>query len=316
MSTTGSPVAIVTGAGRGLGRSHALALARAGWTVVVNDLGAAGNGTGDADATPAAQVVAEIEAMGGRAIADGSDIADWQAAGALIDGTVERFGRLDGLVNNAGVLRDRTLANFTEEDWDLVIRVNLKGTAAPLHHAARHWRDLAKRTGAPVRGAVVNTSSASGLYSALGQGNYAAAKAGVASLTIVAARELGRYGVRVNAIAPIATTRLTESVMSDAVKARFDPALVSPMVVYLLGEAAQGVTGRVFDVGGDGVVAVDPYRPSAGIRTPAGRWTPEALADVVPGLLASLPEPEMTSLESAQFLQAAPLAHAVSAPAE
>jgi NAD(P)-dependent dehydrogenase (short-subunit alcohol dehydrogenase family) len=306
MSPQDQPVVIVTGAGRGLGREHALALARAGWAVVVNDLGSAGNGAG-ADAAPAAQVVAEIEAMGGRALADGTDIADWQAAGALVDETVARFGRLDGLVNNAGVLRDRTLANFTEEDWDLVVRVNLKGTAAPLHHAARHWRDLAKRTGAPVRGAVVNTSSASGLYAALGQGNYAAAKAGVAALTVVAARELGRYGVRVNAIAPIATTRLTEALMSEAARARFEPALVSPLVVYLLGETAAGVTGRIFDVGGDGVVAVDTFRPAAGIRTPEGRWTTEALAEAVPALLARLPEPEMTSAESARYLQAAPL---------
>ena len=298
------PVAIVTGAGRGLGREHALALARAGWAVVVNDLGSAGDGTG-ADATPAAQVVAEIEAMGGSAVVDGANVADWAAAGALIQRAIDSFGRLDGLVNNAGILRDRTIANFTEEDWDLSIAVNLKGTAAPLHHAARYWRDLAKASGGPVRGAVVNTSSASGLYSQLGQGNYAASKAGVASLTVVAARELERYGVRVNAIAPVAATRLTDSVMSEELKARFDPALVAPMVVYLLSTDAADITGRVFEIGGDGVVAVDMPRPVAGLRARAGAWSAEGLAAVTPGLMAQMP-PAMDSREAAKFMRAAP----------
>jgi NAD(P)-dependent dehydrogenase (short-subunit alcohol dehydrogenase family) len=306
MSKSDSPVAIVTGAGRGLGREHALALARAGWAVVVNDLGGAGDGTG-ADATPAAQVVAEIEAMGGKAVADGSNVADWQAAGQLIQRALDTFGRLDGLVNNAGVLRDRTIANFTEEDWDLVVGVNLKGTAAPLHHAARYWRDLSKQTGGPVQAAVVNTSSASGLYSAMGQGNYAAAKAGVASLTVVAARELARYGVRVNAIAPVAFTRLTDSVMSEQAKERFDPTLVSPLVVYLLGPQAEGVTGRVFEMGGDAVVAVDMPRPVAGLRAEAGRWSAEDLARVAPGLVDKLP-PQMSPVEAGKFMREQPLA--------
>jgi NAD(P)-dependent dehydrogenase (short-subunit alcohol dehydrogenase family) len=307
MSKSDSPVAIVTGAGRGLGREHALALARAGYAVVVNDLGGAGDGTG-ADATPAGQVVAEIEALGGRALADGADVADWQAAARMIDRTVEAFGRLDALVNNAGVLRDRTLANLTEEDWDISIRVNLKGTAAPLHHAGRYWRDLSKQTGAPVNAAVVNTSSASGLYSSAGQANYAAAKAGVAAMTVVAARELVRYGVRVNAIAPVAATRLTDSVMSAELKARFDPTLVSPMVVYLLSAQAAGVNGRVFEIGGDAVVAVDPPRPVAGLRADGGGWTAEALAKVVPGLIAQLPQPEMTTLEAGKLMKTLPVA--------
>jgi NAD(P)-dependent dehydrogenase (short-subunit alcohol dehydrogenase family) len=246
--------------------------------------------------------------MGGRAVADGSDVADWQAAAGLIDKAVQTFGRLDALVNNAGVLRDRSLANFTEDDWDISIRVNLKGAAAPLHHAARYWRDLSKQTGAPVNAAVINTSSASGLYSSIGQANYAAAKAGIASMSVVAARELGRYGVRVNAIAPVAATRLTDSVMSDELKTRFDPTLVSPLVVYLLSAAAAGVTGRVFEIGGDAVVVVDTPRPVAGFRAEGGRWTAEALAKIAPGLVAQLPQPEMTAVEAGKFMKALPLA--------
>jgi NAD(P)-dependent dehydrogenase (short-subunit alcohol dehydrogenase family) len=309
MPTSDSPVAIVTGAGRGLGREHALALARAGYAVVVNDLGGAGDGTG-ADASPAGRVVAEIEALGGRAVADGSDVADWLAAADMIDKAVTTFGRLDALVNNAGVLRDRSLANFTEDDWDISIRVNLKGTAAPLHHAARYWRDLSKQTGAPVNAAVVNTSSASGLYCSIGQANYAAAKAGIAAMSVVAARELGRYGVRVNAVAPVAATRLTDAVMNDELKARFDPTLVSPLVVYLLSAGAKDVTGRVFEIGGDAVVVVDTPRPVAGFRAEGGRWTAEALTKVAPGLVAQLPKPEMTAIEAGKFMKTLPLAAA------
>jgi len=305
MSQSESPVAIVTGAGRGLGREHALALARAGYAVVVNDLGGAGDGTG-ADASPAAQVVAEIEALGGRAVADGSNVADWRAAGELIDKAVKTFGRLDALVNNAGCLRDRTVANLTEEDWDLVVAVNLKGTAAPLHHAARYWRDLSKSVGGPVQGAVVNTTSASGLYPNPGQANYAAAKAGVAALTIVAARELARYGVRVNAIAPVAATRLTDAVMSEAAKARFDPTRVSPLVVYLAGPQAAEITGRIFELGGDALVAVDPARPVAGLRAEGGAWTVEHIAEVAPGLVERLP-PEMSTIAAGEFMKMLPV---------
>jgi NAD(P)-dependent dehydrogenase (short-subunit alcohol dehydrogenase family) len=300
-----APVAIVTGAGRGLGREHALALARAGWSVVVNDLGGAGNGIG-ADATPAQSVVAEIEALGGKAVADGADISNWNAAGALIQKAVDTFGRLDGLVNNAGVLRDRTLANFTEEDWDISVAVNLKGTAAPMHHAARYWRDLAKQTGGTVLGAIVNTSSASGLYGNPGQGNYAASKLGVTALTLVAARELERYGIRVNAVAPVASTRLTESVMSQEAKDRFDPSLVSPLVVYLLSEQAAGITGRVFEMGAGSVVAVEMAHPGVGMRAADGLWTVADLARVVPGLVAQL-QPQDDSRSAGKFMSSAPL---------
>lgn len=288
-NTDSSPVVIVTGAGRGLGREHALALARAGYDIVVNDLGGAGDGSG-ADSSPAAQVVAEIKSIGQQAIADGSDASNWKAAGELIQKAVDTFGRLDGLVNNAGILRDRTLANLTEEDWDLSIAVNLKGTAAPMHHAAAYWRDLSKSTGQPVNAAIVNTSSASGLYSAIGQANYAAAKAGVASMSIVAARELERYGVRVNAIAPVASTRLTETVMGEEMKAKLHPALVSPLVVYLLGDDASDITGRVFEMGGGAVVAVNTPHPQAGMRASDGVWTSERLAQVVPELLKQVPD--------------------------
>jgi NAD(P)-dependent dehydrogenase (short-subunit alcohol dehydrogenase family) len=303
MPQSDAPVVIVTGAARGLGREHALALAKAGYTVVVNDLGGAGDGTG-ADATPAQQVVAEIEALGGQAMADGADVSNWAAAGRMIEAAVARFGRLDGLVNNAGVLRDRTLANLSEDDWDVVVQVNLKGTAAPMHHAARYWRDLSKKTGAPVAASIVNTTSASGLYSNPGQSNYAAAKAGVAAMTVVASRELARYGVRVNAIAPVAATRLTDSVMSEALKARFGPEKVSPLVVYLVSPRSEQITGRVFEMGGDAFVAVDMPRPLAGRRTD-GVWTPDDMARIAPQVLGDLP-PYMTPMDTAKMMQALP----------
>ncbi|WP_317930805.1 SDR family NAD(P)-dependent oxidoreductase [Halioxenophilus sp. WMMB6] len=286
-----APVAIITGAGRGLGREHALALAKAGYNLVINDLGAANDGSGS-DASPAAQVVAEIEAMGQKAVVDGSDISNWQAAGQLIQKAVDTFGRLDGLVNNAGILRDRTLANMTEEDWDLSIAVNLKGTAAPMHHAAAYWRELSKTTGAPVNAAIVNTTSASGLYSGTGQANYAAAKAGVASMSIVAARELARYGVRVNVLAPAAVTRLTEGVMkTEELRQKLNPAFVAPIVVYLLSDLASDINGRVFEMGGGTVMAVDMPQPKSGLKHSNGIWTTEQLADVIPGLLDKLNTP-------------------------
>lgn len=300
------PVAIVTGAGRGLGREHALALARAGYNLVINDLGGAGDGTG-ADATPAQQVVEEIEALGQKAVVDGSDVSNWLSAGELIQKAVNTFGRLDALVNNAGILRDRTVANLTEEDWDLSIAVNLKGTAAPMHHAAAYWRNLSKQTGAPVNGAIVNTTSASGLYSGTGQTNYAAAKAGVASMTVVAARELERYGVRVNAIAPIAFTRLTDSVMkSEELRASMKPEAVSPLVVYLLSDEAKTVSGRVFEIGGGALIAVNMPQPGAGLHRAEGFWTTERIAEVVPGLLESSLEP-CSPLEAMKFMKATPV---------
>lgn len=210
-------VVIVTGAGRGLGRAHALAYAAEGARVVVNDLGVGLDGTPGPD-SPAARVVAEIRAAGGQAVAHGGDIATTDGAASLVRTALETYGRLDTLVNNAGFLRDRMLVNLDEDDWDAVLRVHLKGHFLPLKHAAAHWRAEAKDGRTP-RARVVNTSSGAGLLGSVGQGNYSAAKAGIIGLTLVAAAELGRYGVQVNAIAPAARTRMTERTFADTMAA-------------------------------------------------------------------------------------------------
>src|SRR5262245_10975021 len=201
-------VAIVTGAGRGIGREHALELARQGAKVVVNDLGGRADGTG-ADASPAHEVVDEIAAMGGEAIANGDDVSDFNAAQSLVQSAIDRFGTLDVVVNNAGILRDRMLFNMDEAEWDAVIRVHLKGTFGPSRFAAEYWRGKQK-AGEPVDARIINTSSTSGLFANPGQSNYGAAKSGIATFSIIAAKELGRYGVTVNAIAPGARTRMTQ----------------------------------------------------------------------------------------------------------
>jgi len=246
-------VAIVTGSGRGIGREHALSLARHGAHVVVNDLGAGVDGSGG-DLSPAQQVVNEIEAMGGKAIANGDDISTWAGAERLIQTAVDTFGDLHAVVNNAGILRDRMMANMSEEEWDAVIKVHLKGTFAPSHFAAAYWRDRQK-AGHPVDGRIINTSSVSGIYGNIGQTNYGAAKGGIASFTIIAADELGRYGVTVNAIAPAALTRLTADLgIGDApeeVKEAMSTKWIAPIAVWLASEESAGVTGRVFDVRGD-----------------------------------------------------------------
>jgi len=233
-------VVIVTGAGRGLGRSHALAFARAGALVVVNDVGAELDGTGGSD-SPARQVVAEIEADGGRAVVNGDDVADWAGAERLVRMAIDAFGRLDVVVNNAGVVRDRMFANATEDEWDAVVRVHLKGHFAVARHAASHWRDQAKATGQGVDARIVNTTSGAGLQGSVGQAAYSSAKGGIASLTLVQAAELGRYGVTANAIAPSARTRMTEVVFAEAMTRPDDPDAfdapspdnVSPLVVWL-----------------------------------------------------------------------------------
>jgi NAD(P)-dependent dehydrogenase (short-subunit alcohol dehydrogenase family) len=245
-------VAIVTGAGRGIGREHSLMLAEQGAKVVVNDLGGSMDGTGN-DAGPAQQVVDEITAMGGEAVANTDDISSWDGAERLINQAVEHFGRLDVLINNAGILRDRMLTNMTEAEWDAVIQVHLKGTFAPSRHAAAYWREQSK-AGNEVDGRIINTSSPSGLYGNVGQTNYGAAKAGIASFTVIAAKELGRYGVTVNAIAPAAITRMTENLgmgqLPEDIKERMSPHYISPIVVYLASAQAKHITGRVFDVSG------------------------------------------------------------------
>ena len=272
-------VAIITGAGRGIGREHALLFAAEGAKVVVNDLGGAIDGSGD-DRTPAEQVVDEIKAMGGEAVSNADNVADWEGSQRLINSAVEAFGDLHVLVNNAGILRDRVLVNMTEEEWDAVIHVHLKGHFAPTRWAAAYWREQAK-AGKEVKASVINTSSTSGLLGNPGQTNYGAAKAGIAAFTVIAAQELIRYGVRSNAIAPAARTRMTESTpgLGDVVKAPseadvfdvWDPANVSPLVAYLATENCPA-NGKVFFVQGGKVQKFQPWTLTESIDK-QDRWT-------------------------------------------
>ncbi|HLI75157.1 MAG TPA: SDR family oxidoreductase [Acidimicrobiales bacterium] len=290
MGSLDGRVAVITGAGRGIGREHALLFAAEGAKVVVNDLGGAVDGSGD-DRTPAQQVVDDIEAMGGEAIASAHDIADWDGGRQLIDAAVEAFGDLHVLVNNAGILRDKMLVNMSEAEWDSVIHVHLKGHFVPTRHAAAYWRERVK-DGRDVSASIVNTSSTSGLLGNPGQTNYGAAKAGVGAFTVIAAQELGRYGVRVNAIAPAARTRMTVQTpgLGDIVKAPsdpgtfdvWDPANISPLVAYLATESCP-LTGRVLFVQGGQVRAFQPWTMTTTIQRD-GRWTVEELAKEVPSL--------------------------------
>jgi len=245
-------VAIVTGAGRGIGREHALSLARHGAKVVVNDLGGDVDGTGD-DRSPAEQVVAEIEEMGGEAVANGDNVADFAGAERMVRTAIDTFGDLHVVVNNAGILRDRVLANMTEAEWDAVINVHLKGTFAPARHAVAYWREQAK-AGNPVSGRVINTTSVSGIYGNPGQTNYGAAKAGIAAFTTIAALEVARYGVTVNAVAPVALTRMTEGLgpapETDEEREARAPHWIAPVVTWLASEESGGVTGRIFEASG------------------------------------------------------------------
>jgi NAD(P)-dependent dehydrogenase (short-subunit alcohol dehydrogenase family) len=287
-------VAIVTGAGRGIGRAHALELARQGARVVVNDLGTASDGDGRS-AAPADAVVEEIRALGGEAIADGEDVADWQGAARLVHAAIARWGRLDVLVNNAGFVRDRMLVSTSEAEWDAVLRVHLKGHFAPTRHAADHWRARAK-AGEPVAARIINTSSGAGLRGSVGQAAYSAAKAGIAALTLVEAAELARYGVTVNAIAPAARTRMTESTFAEMMRRPahgFDamaPENVAPLVAWLASVESREVTGRVFEVQGGAISVTDGWRP--GPRADKGaRWEAAELGAVVRRLIAEAPAP-------------------------
>jgi len=243
-------VALVTGAGRGIGRSESLLLASEGAKVVVNDLGGDRAGKGN-DVGPAQQVVNEIKAMGGEAVANGDDVSDWNGAKHMVDQAIQAFGKLDAVVLNAGILRDRMLVNMTEEEWDSVIKVHLKGTFAPARHAAAHWRDKAKETGGPVDARIITTTSVSGIYGNIGQTNYGAAKAGIASFTVIAARELGRYGITVNSISPSAFTRMTEDLRdySEEDKQTRSPKWIAPVATWLVSEESREITGRVFQAG-------------------------------------------------------------------
>ena len=249
-------VAIVTGAGRGIGREHALALAAHGAKVVVNDLGTSGDGIG-ADETPAQEVVRTIKERGGEAVVNTDNVADFLGAKRLVDQAIETFGKLDVLVNNAGILRDRVLVNMVEPEWDAVIEVHLKGTFAPSRHASAYWRNRSKEIDGPVHGRIINTTSVSGIYGNTGQSNYGAAKAGIAAFTIIAARELKRYGVTVNAVGPQALTRMTEGLRerTDEQKAAMNPARVSPAIVWMASLQSGDFTGRVVEAGG-GVLAI------------------------------------------------------------
>jgi NAD(P)-dependent dehydrogenase (short-subunit alcohol dehydrogenase family) len=284
-------VAIITGAGRGIGREHALLFAAEGAKVVVNDLGGGLDGT-SLEASPAEEVVAELTAMGAEAIANHDDVATWDGAASLVNNALEAFGDLHVLVNNAGILRDRVLVNLSEDDWDSVIHVHLKGHFAPTRHAATYWREQAKQ-GKTVRASVINTSSTSGLLGNVGQSNYGAAKAGIAAFTVIIAEELGRYGVRVNAIAPAARTRMTENTpgLSDyvvkpsdaAVFDVWDPANISPLVATLAMEHC-AANGQVFFVQGGTVRKFQNWTMTETLEK-NDRWTVEELASKLPTLL-------------------------------
>jgi NAD(P)-dependent dehydrogenase (short-subunit alcohol dehydrogenase family) len=287
-------VVIVTGAGRGLGREHALEFARQGARVVVNDYGTEVDGGGRSSEV-ADSVVEEIKAFGGEAIANADDVAAWDGAQRLIRTALDAWGRLDTLVNNAGFLRDRMLANMSEAEWDAVVRVHMKGHFAPLRHAAAYWREQSK-VGTPVEARVVNTSSGAGLLGSVGQGNYGAAKAGIAALTLMAAAEMGRYGVVVNAIAPSARTRMTEGLFDSMARAEsafdaMDPANVSPLVVWLGSDEARIVTGRVFEVEGGQISVASGWRHGTPIDKGA-RWDPAEIGPAVEKLLGDAPPPE------------------------
>lgn len=274
-------VAIVTGAGRGIGREHALLLAKEGAAVMVNDLGGDGRGEGQ-DLTPAQQVADEIRAMGGTAEVNGANVADWEAAEGLISQTVESLGRLDILINNAGILRDRMSFNLLEAEWDAVLDVVLKGSFAPSRFAATYWREQVKRTQEPINGSIVNTTSESGLYGNAGQANYASAKAGLVAMSLVMARELEKLGVRVNAIAPLAATRLLGTVIppgetSEGAHDPMAPSEISPLVVWLSSDLAKDVSGQVFAVSGGRIQRIRGFHPITELDAHDESWTIERL---------------------------------------
>jgi NAD(P)-dependent dehydrogenase (short-subunit alcohol dehydrogenase family) len=278
-------VAIVTGAAQGVGRQHALLLAKHGAKVVVNDIGAEIDGTKMAD-NPAFGVADEIRTMGGDAIVNGDDVSSWDGAKRMIDQAISEYGKLDVLINNAGILRDRMLTNMSESEWDSVMQVHLKGTFAPSRHAAAYWREQSKASGQPTTGRIINTSSTSGIYGNVGQTNYGAAKAGIAAFSVIAARELRRYGVTVNAIAPSAQTRMTENLRdySEEDIKRRDPKWVSPVVVYLASEKSQDITGRVFQAGNGMVAVCEGWRRGAQVDP---LEDPEALGPLVHDMIAA-----------------------------
>ncbi|MCP4435484.1 MAG: SDR family oxidoreductase [Actinomycetia bacterium] len=286
---------IVTGAGRGLGRAHALALAAEGASVVVNDLGVAQDGSDPSD-TPAQQVVDEITADGGVAIASPHDVADWDAAGEMVQLAIDTFGGLDAVINNAGIVRDRMFVNSEQDEWESVLRVHVLGHAAPSRHAASYWRARSK-AGESNDARIINTSSGAGLMGSIAQAAYSAAKGAIASLTLVQAAELGRIGVTANALAPAARTRMTEEAFAemmaevgeDAFDA-MDPANVSPLVVWLASPDSAAVTGRVFEAEG-GIIGIAEGYNHGPRRDKGDRWQPAEVGEVVAELIAEAAEP-------------------------
>ncbi len=287
-------VVIVTGAGRGIGRGHAIEFAAQGAKVVVNDLGSEVDGSSHST-VPAEEVAAELRAMGAQAVANTDDVADAAGARNLVQTALDHFGGLDVLVNNAGMLRDRVLANMTEDEWDAVMRVHLKGTYQPSHVAAQYWRDLAK-AGEAVDGRIISTSSGSGLFGNPGQANYAAAKAGIVGFTLVAAKELARYGVTANVIAPAGRTRMTIPLGLGADRDEdlyhwSDPENVAPLVVWLGSAASAGVTGQVFEVMGGRIGVIEGFRRGPFVQQ-EDRWDPAQLGPIVADLVARSEPPQ------------------------
>jgi NAD(P)-dependent dehydrogenase (short-subunit alcohol dehydrogenase family) len=289
-------VVIVTGAGRGIGRGHALEFARQGAKVVVNDLGVEADGEGGSEG-PAGEVVEAIRAMGGEAIANGEDVADWEGSGRLVKAALDAWGRLDVVVNNAGFLRDRMFASGSVEEWDAVIRVHLRGHFCTSRHAATYWRGESK-AGNPVDARIINTSSGAGLQGSVGQSTYSAAKAGIAALTLVQAAEMGRYGVTANAIAPAARTRMTEAIFAETMQkpedGSFDemaPENVAPLVVWLGSAESKDVTGRMFEVEAGRISVADGWRKGPEVDKGA-RWEPDEIGTIVQDLLAKAVPPQ------------------------
>jgi len=289
-------VVIVTGAGRGIGRGHALEFARQGAKVVVNDLGSEADGTGNSEG-PAGEVVESIRAMGGEAIANGEDVADWEGSGRMVKAALDTWGRLDVVVNNAGFLRDRMFASGSVEEWDAVLRVHLRGHFCTARHAAGYWRAEVK-AGNPVDARIINTSSGAGLQGSVGQSTYSAAKAGIAALTLVQAAEMGRYGVTANAIAPAARTRMTEAVFAETMQkpedGSFDemaPENVAPLVVWLGSPESKDVTGRMFEVEAGRISVADGWRKGPEVDK-GTRWEPDEIGPAVKDLLAKAVPPQ------------------------
>lgn len=289
-------VAIVTGAARGLGRAHALELARQGASVVVNDIGVSLAGDDAGSAGPAAEVVAEIESLGARAIVNGDDVSDWEGAQRLVQSAVDAFGDLHILVNNAGIVRDRMFMNATEDEFDAVTKVHLKGHFCTARHAAKYWRDRAK-AGEKVSGRIINTSSGAGLQGSIAQAVYSAAKGAIAALTLVQAAELGRYGITSNALAPSARTRMTEDAFADMMKKpdagfdKMDPENVGPLVAYLGSEDAGDISGCVFEIAGGMVSVCDGWRTGP-FRDKEARWEAAELGGVIRELIAEGEAPQ------------------------